>query len=82
MKQKRGIVGLKEFRENTEKYVRAVRAGHSFTVVRRSKPVFQLTAADPWGDEGEWETIIDFRDIDARGVPLARVVRALKKRCG
>lgn len=76
---KRSIIGLKDLRENAEKYITAVGRGRSFTVVRRSRPVFCLTPADPWGDEGLWETVADFRDIDRRGFPLAHALRALKK---
>ena len=55
------IIGLKELRNNTEKYISAVKRGRSFTVVRRSQPVFQVApvAVDEWGDEGVWETVLD-----------------------
>lgn len=55
------IIGLKELRNNTEKYIGAVKRGRSFTVVRRSAPVFHLTPVpvDEWGDEGVWETVLD-----------------------
>ncbi|MFT5036899.1 MAG: antitoxin (DNA-binding transcriptional repressor) of toxin-antitoxin stability system [Candidatus Azotimanducaceae bacterium] len=36
------IIGLKELRVNTEKYIIAASKGESFMVVRRSKPVFIL----------------------------------------
>ena len=36
------IVGLKELRENTEAYIEAVQKGRSFTVVRRSQPIFRM----------------------------------------
>lgn len=53
------IIGLKELRENTEKYIDAVGRGRSFTVVRRSRPVFTITpTVDEWGDEGQWETVL------------------------
>jgi len=73
------IIGLKELRENTEKYISAVKRGRSFTILRRSKPVFKITPVDEWGDEGVWETVIDFREIDPRGVPADRVLKALKR---
>ena len=53
------IVGLKELRENTEQYIAAAQRGHSFTVVRRSHPIFKVVPVDKWGDEGQWETILD-----------------------
>lgn len=54
------IIGLKELREDTERYIGAVKRGRSFTVVRRSRPVFKISpAVDEWGDEGQWETVLD-----------------------
>lgn len=53
------IIGLKELRENTGHYIAAAQRGHSFTVVRRSRPIFRVIPVDKWGDEGHWETILD-----------------------
>ncbi|MBI2049057.1 MAG: type II toxin-antitoxin system prevent-host-death family antitoxin [Parcubacteria group bacterium] len=78
MKTKETIIGLKELRENTEEYISQVDKGRSFTIVRRSKPVFRITPVDVWGDEGEWETVADFRDITPHGVSLDDITRALK----
>ncbi len=36
-------------------------------------------AVDEWGDEGTWETLIDFRDINPQGVPAEEVLEAMKK---
>lgn len=75
------IIGVKELRQNLDKYVLAVARGQSFTVVRRSKPIFSLQKPityDEWGDPtGKWETIIDFRDIQSGGVPAQEVLEAL-----
>ncbi len=76
---KTNIIGLKELRENMETYISQVKKGKSFTVVRRSSPVFRVTPIDEWGDEGIWETVVDFRNIDPRGVPAASVLKALRK---
>jgi prevent-host-death family protein len=76
---KTAIIGLKELRENTEKYISDVEKGKSFTVVKRSKPVFKITPVDEWGDDGVWETVIDFREINKHGVPAVDVLKALKK---
>ena len=73
------IVGLRELRENTEKYIAAIKKGQTFTVVRRSKPVFQIAPVDEWGDEGVWETVADFREIDPAGVPADEVLKVLGK---
>lgn len=36
------IIGMKELRTNTEEITRRVQAGESFTVVSRSKPLFDI----------------------------------------
>ncbi|HUY05358.1 MAG TPA: type II toxin-antitoxin system prevent-host-death family antitoxin [Candidatus Paceibacterota bacterium] len=76
---KTNIIGLKELRENMETYISQVGKGKSFTVVRRSRPVFRVTPVDEWGDEGVWETVVDFRDGDhPNGVPAEDVLKALR----
>ena len=74
-----GLVGLKELRENTEKYIKATQKGKSFTVLRRSRPIFKIVPVDEWGDEGEWDTVVDFTAINPRGVPADDVICALEK---
>ena len=77
---KTNIIGLKELRENMETYIAQVKAGKSFTVVRRSSPVFRVTPVDEWGDEGIWETVVDFRDGEhPNGVLAEDVLKALRK---
>ncbi len=73
---KKNIIGLKELREDMEKYISRVDKGESFTVVRRSKPVFQLAPVD---DESGWETVVDFTKIDPRGVPAEKALAALRR---
>lgn len=72
-------VGLKELRENTEKYISALQRGKSFTVLRRSRPVFNITPIDAWGDDGVWETVADFTKVRKNGVSSKEVLRALKE---
>lgn len=62
-----------------EKYSSRVAKGEQFIVMRRSRPLFKLAPVDPWGDEGAWETVTDFRSIEVGGVPAAKVLSALKK---
>ncbi len=73
------IIGLKELRENTQKYISQIARGKTFTVVRRSKPIFRITPVDIWGDGDGWETVIDFLEITPSGVPLDDVIKTLKK---
>lgn len=67
-------VSLKELREQFPKYIDAIAKGQSFTVVKRSKPIFQI---NPISDEGNWQTIVDFTEIDKRGVSAADVLAKL-----
>lgn len=46
------------------------------TLVRRLKG---QRIVDEWGDDGEWETVIDFRDINPDGVPVKEVLKVLQK---
>ncbi len=76
---KNSIIGLKDLRQNTESYIEKVKKGHSFVVIRKSKPVFKITPVDVWGDEGSWETVADFRDIGKTGVSLGHVLKTLER---
>ncbi len=73
-------VALREFRENTQKYISEINKGKSFTVFRRSKPIFNITPSDTWGDDGVWETVVNFTKIlkSKEGVPAKDVLKALK----
>lgn len=68
------IVSLKQLRENFPEFIEKVARGQSFTVVKRSKPIFQI---NPVQDEGEWETVIDFTEISKNGVPVDEVLKHL-----
>ena len=75
--QKKNYVGLKELRENMETYIKRVNKGESFTVFRRSTPLFRL--APIYTEEEGWETVIDFTKINKHGVPIEDVLAAIKK---
>lgn len=46
------------------------------TLVRRIKG---QRIVDEWGDEGSWETVVDFRDLPDGGIPAEELVARLKK---
>ena len=69
------ILGLKELRENMQKYASLVERGRSFMVVRKSKPVFKMV---PPETEEEWETVVDFTKINKNGLDAKRVLRELR----
>ena len=79
MSIKTSIIGFKELRENASKYISAVEKGRTFTVVRRSKPIFKMIPVDEWGDEGTWETVVDFRDKKGNGIRAGDLFKMLKK---
>ena len=68
------IIGLKDLRENVDKYVRDVGRGTDYIVVRRSKPLFRMVA--PLKEEN-WETVIDFTKIKIGGVNIKELFARL-----
>ena len=72
-------VNVKELRENLDTYIEATRKGRSFTVIRRSKPVFRIVPVDEWGDEGTWETVADFTKVNPKGISLDDAIASLRR---
>jgi len=73
------IIGLKELRENTENYISQVQKGKSFTVVRKSRPVFTISPVDEWSDEGNWRALIDLTSINKKGIRPNEILASLKR---
>lgn len=69
------IVGIKELRENMDRYIDKVHKGSSFTIVRRSKPVFKITPLD--AESEQWETVVDFTEMKKGGASLSDVRKAI-----
>jgi len=74
-------IGVKELRQNLDKYAKRVRKGESFLVMKHNQPLFEINPpkVDKWGDEGEWETVVDFTEISPNGVPIEDVLAAFDK---
>lgn len=72
----KNIIGLKELRNNLDKYANAVAKGKSFIVAKKSKPIFRISPAD---EEDGWETVVDFTKAKKRGMPTEEVIERLKK---
>jgi antitoxin (DNA-binding transcriptional repressor) of toxin-antitoxin stability system len=70
------ILGLKELRENMEKYVSLVERGKSFMVVRKSKPLFKIVSPK---SEEQWEIVADFTKINRNGVNAREILKELHK---
>jgi antitoxin (DNA-binding transcriptional repressor) of toxin-antitoxin stability system len=68
------IIGFKDFRLHAQKYIDAVKKGRSFVVVRRSKPIFKISAPET---EDTWEEVVDFTSIKKDGAALDDVLTHL-----
>lgn len=71
-------VALKDLRTNMEKYISRISEGESFTIIRRSKPIFKISPLEV-DDESQWETVFDFTSIHKNGVPVKEVLDAIKR---
>lgn len=69
-------VGLKELRANIEQYIKRVETGETITVMRRSKPLFKMSAVET---EDDWETVVDFTKEFGAGVPVSELLASIKK---
>lgn len=76
----KNIIGLKELRENMETYITKVQNGEKVTVFRRSTPIFTINPVT--STESEWETVIDFTEVDKEGVSGREILRLLKHTYG
>lgn len=71
---KQTIVGLRRLRENTDELLKEIEKGKSFTVFRRSEPLFKITPLD---HEEQWEEIVDFTKIKKGGVNIDDILSRL-----
>jgi len=71
MRNQEEIVGVKELRQNLEQYIAQIAKGKSFMVIRRSKPVFNIT---PVNSEENWEEAVDFTKIKKGGVKIEGIL--------
>ena len=69
-------VGLKQLREDTEKYIQEVQKGKSFFVFRRSRPIFKISPPDE-DSESMWEPLIDFTKLKKGGVAVKDLLSRL-----
>ena len=77
-KLKNQIIGLKDLRLNTSAYINRLSKGESFTVVKRSKPIFRVIPIDE-DDDNLWKTVVDFTKINPKGVPIEKVIKSLNR---
>lgn len=69
------IIGLKELREHTQRYIEAAQRGKSFIVIRKTTPVFKITPITE--ENGEWEEVVDFTKIKKGGVDIKEILARL-----
>ncbi|MFH0854488.1 MAG: hypothetical protein V1891_03270 [bacterium] len=69
----KNIIGLKELRQNMDKYAEKVRHGQSFIIFRRSSPLFKISPAT---DE-LWEEVVDFTKVQKGGVNIDEILSRL-----
>lgn len=74
MPQTSNIVGVKELRENLDAFIAQINKGASFIVVRRSKPVFNMT---PVTTDEKWEEAADFTKIKKGGIKIEEILSRL-----
>lgn len=66
-------IGLKELRENVDSYIKQIKQGKSFTVYRRSTPVFKISPVE----NERWEEVIDFTKLRRGGVDIDEILSRL-----
>lgn len=81
---KDSIIGLKELRNNADKYIAAVGKGKRFTVFKHSKPVFAIVPAEELEYDLEeldgpgWKNL-DLTKIRKGGIPAAELLAIVQK---
>jgi len=67
------IVGLRELRENTNEIIKEINKGKSFTIFKRSKPLFKISPLE----EDSWEEVVDFTKIRKGGVDIDDILKRI-----
>jgi len=76
-KYMQNILSLKDFRTKLTDYTKRVsEKGDSFVVFKKSKPVFMVVPID---HDGEWQTVLNFSEINPKGVTFKDIRKAAKE---
>jgi len=67
------IIGLKDLRQKMSEYSKKIKAGESFIVVKRSRPLFKIVPIK----EEIWETVVDFTKIKKGGIDIEDILLRL-----
>lgn len=65
-------VGLKELRQNMDKYAQKIKQGNSFVVFRKSEPLFRIEPLDE-----QWEEVVDFTKVKKGGIQIDELLTRL-----
>lgn len=71
---KDNLITVKELREDLPAIINKVKRGGEFLVLKKSKPVFRLSAPEA---EDAWETVVDFTKIKKGGIKINELLKAL-----
>jgi antitoxin (DNA-binding transcriptional repressor) of toxin-antitoxin stability system len=66
-------VGLKELRQNVDKYLALVKKGEELIVTRKSELLFKISPLE----NDPWEEVIDFTKIQKGGVNIDDILERL-----
>lgn len=72
----KNLVKLKDLRMNLDKYLAKLSKVGTLTVIRRSEPIFNISAIDSVDDE-LWETVADFTKLKKGGVEIKEILARL-----
>ncbi len=64
-----------------ETFIKRVQKGETLTVVKRNQPIFKISPVES-EVESNWETVIDFTEINPNGVSAQELLSSLQKSHG
>lgn len=70
------LVKLKDLRINLDKYLEQLNKVGTLTVIRRSEPIFNISAISDTADES-WEAVIDFTKLKKGGIAIKEILTRL-----
>jgi len=77
---KKIITGKNEDSMTLDEMLEGVTRDQFHELIDWSKPVGnEILPVDKWGDEGKWETVIDFNKVKKGGISGEEVLKHLKK---
>jgi len=72
----KNLVKLKDLRINLDKYLAQLNKVGRLTVIRRSEPIFNISAIDESADD-LWENVVDFSKLKKGGIDIKEILARL-----